>query len=109
MPPTPRYLLTRGQGPDAPEVGALFDMPVHGQVCLHTEDAEVVLALERAGVLEPGRPPFLDAAEGGVHGAYRPRPQVNVFFPPPVDDVAEAIAPPLREAGFAVRAAAAAG
>ncbi|HUP01475.1 MAG TPA: hypothetical protein VM737_08150 [Gemmatimonadota bacterium] len=100
-----------GGGPE--DAGALYDLPYHGQVCLHTEDAGIVGALESsghlapAGHLAPRRPPYLDAARGGVHGGYRPRPQINVFFRPPIEAVAEAITPPLQEAGYTVSEASA--
>jgi len=103
MPESPRYLVQRRDGGGSREAGALFDLPHHRQVCLHSNDPELVLLLESAGVIEPARPPYLDAAEGGIHGAYRPRPQVNVFLEPPVEVVAEAFAQAFGDAGGAYR------
>ena len=76
----PRHVVHR----NGQEVAALYDLPWHGQVCLHTEDAELVNLLEAEGLLRPRRPPYLDAAPTGVHGAYRPTPQINFFFEPPL-------------------------
>lgn len=100
MPPAPRYLVLRGEGDDARRVGALFDLPHQGSVCLHVDDPEVVRVLEEGGLLLPSRPPFLDAGGSGVHGAYRPRTQVNVFLAPPLDAIVDEIAPTLGEAGY---------
>jgi len=90
MPELPRYTI-RARGGDAP-AGALYDLPLHGQVALHADDPELMPLLVSGGVFVPRRPPFLDAADGGVHGAYRSRPQPNVFFEPPIEDVAAALA-----------------
>lgn len=90
MPESPRYLVRRAT--DASQAGALYDLPLHGQVCLHSEDSHLVGLLESAGLIVPARPPFLDAAKGGVHGAYRPRPQVNIFLAPPIEGVVEGFA-----------------
>lgn len=91
---------------DGAEVGAVYDMPWHGQVCLHTEDAGIVDLLEERGLVALRRPPFLDAADGGIHGAYRPRPQVNLFFEPPLEAVVDAIRPALEEGGYSLVAVA---
>ena len=99
MPESPRYLVRRGGDGTAREAGALYDLPLHGQVCLHSEDPDLVILLESAGLVTPVRPPYLDAAEGGIHGAYHPRPQVNVFLEPPVEGVAEAFARAFAAAG----------
>ncbi|MBW3660963.1 MAG: hypothetical protein KY397_04945 [Gemmatimonadetes bacterium] len=84
------------------EVGVLYEMPWHGQVCLHTEDADLVNLLLEEGLVVPRRPPFLDAAEDGVHGGYRPRPQINLFFDEPLAEVVETLRPPLERAGWSV-------
>lgn len=90
---------------DGADVGTLSAMPWHGQVCLHTEDSALVELLVEEGLATPRRPPYLDAAAGdGVHGAYRPRPQVNVFFEPPLESVVEALKGPLERAGYALAA-----
>jgi hypothetical protein len=98
MPELPRYTIRRARDGDAP-AGALYDLPLHGQVALHADDPELVPLLVSGGVIVPRRPPFLDAADGGVHGAYRPRPQPNVFFAPPIEDVAAALARAFADAG----------
>lgn len=103
MPESPRYLVRHGSDGEPREAGALYDLPRHSQVCLHSGDPDLVLLLESAGVIVPVRPPFLDAAESGVHGAYRPRPQINVFLEPPVEVVAEAFARAFEAAGAAYR------
>jgi hypothetical protein len=99
MPELPSYRIRRASGGTARDAGALYDLPHHAQVCLHTDDPELVLLLEAEELFVPPRPPYLDAADVGVHGAYRPRPQVNVFLEPPIQDVAEAIARALKQAG----------
>ena len=99
MPELPRYRIRRASDGTSLEAGALFDLPNHGQVALHTDDPELVLLLEAGGLIVPVRPPFLDAADGGVHGAYRPRPQVNVFLAPPIEEVADAFARAFVDAG----------
>ncbi|HET6361935.1 MAG TPA: hypothetical protein VFH11_07745 [Gemmatimonadota bacterium] len=91
MPELPRYTIRR-LGDDGVPAGALYDLPRHGQVALHVDDPELVLLLEAEGLIDPQRPPFLDAAGSGVHGAFRPRPQVNTFLEPPVEAVADAFA-----------------
>lgn len=100
--PSPRYTIRRFSGTDAEEVGALYDMPSQGQVALHTEDEAFVDLLAARGILEPVRPPRLDAGHGGVHGRYAVRPQVNFFFAPPIEDVAEAIRSAVAGDGFTV-------
>ena len=107
MPELPRYTILRAQGGNAP-AGALYDLPLHGQVALHADDPELMPLLLSSGVIVPRRPPFLDAADAGVHGAYRPRPQVNVFLEPPIEDVAAALARAFADAGgaFAIEPAA---
>lgn len=100
MPELPRYTIRRLQGGGVP-AGALYDLPRHGQVALHVHDPELVLLLEAEGLIEPRRPPFLDAAGSGVHGAFRPRPQVNTFLAPPIEAVAEALTRAFAGAGGA--------
>jgi hypothetical protein len=100
MPELPRYTIRRARGGDAP-AGALYDLPLHGQVALHADDPELMPLLVAGGVIVPRRPPFLDAADGGIHGAYRPRPQVNVFLAPPIEDVAAALARAFADGGGA--------
>ena len=102
MPELPRYTIVRDGAP----AGALYDLPRHGQVALHADDPELVPLLESLGVLRPARPPFLDAAHDGIHGAYRPRPQVNVFLAPPIEDVAAELERAFAESGgaFAIEA-----
>lgn len=100
MPELPRYTIRRMPGGGVP-AGALFDLPRHGQVALHVDDPELVLLLESEGLIEPRRPPFLDAADSGVHGAYRPRPQANTFLEPPIEAVADAFARAFAAAGGA--------
>lgn len=100
--PTPRYLIRRYTGAGAEEVGSLYELPNHGQVCLHTEDEELVDLLGARGLLHAARPPLLDAGAPGVHGRYRVRPQINFFFAPPIEDVAEAIRSVAGEDGFTV-------
>ncbi len=90
MPELPRYRIRRAR--DGAPAGALYDLPRHGQVALHVDDPELALLLEAEGLIEPRRPPFLDAAGSGVHGAFRPRPQVNTFLAPPIEAVAETLA-----------------
>jgi hypothetical protein len=68
-------------------------------VCLHTDDPELALLLEAEDLLLPPRPPYLDAAGIGIHGAYRSRPQINVFLEPPIEAVAEGFAAAFAEAG----------
>ena len=104
--PLPRYVIYRKDGAGSAAAGSLYELPYHGQVCLHTTDAEIIRALESAGILVALRPPYLDAAEGGVHGAYASRPQVNLFFEPPIDAVARAITGPLGGSGYTVSEAA---
>jgi hypothetical protein len=99
MPELPRYTIC-ARGGDA-SAGALYDLPLHGQVALHADDPELMPLLVSEGVIVPRRPPFLDAADGGIHGAYRPRPQVNVFLEPPIEDVAAALARAFADAGGA--------
>src|SRR5688500_5375132 len=91
MPALPRFTIGRLPDGDAP-AGALYDLPRHGQVALHVDDPELVLLLEAEGLIDPLRPPFLDAGGSGVHGAFRPRPQVNTFLEPPIEAVADAFA-----------------
>jgi len=98
---SPRYVIRKQDDSALTDAGALYELPA--QVCLHTEDGELVRTLESAGLLAPLRPPYLDAAHHGIHGAYRPRPQINYFFMPPIDDVVRAIEAPLADAGYAVR------
>ncbi|CAN5860229.1 hypothetical protein BH20GEM1_BH20GEM1_17050 [soil metagenome] len=98
MPELPSYRIRRAGDGAARDAGALYDLPRHAQVCLHTDDPELVLLLEAAGMVPP-RPPYLDAAGIGIHGAYRSRPQINVFLEPPVQDVAEAFARAFADAG----------
>lgn len=93
-----RHSITR----DGSDVGTLYEMPSHGKVCLHTRDADLVGLLVAADLVTPRRPPFLDAAEDGVHGAYRPRPQINLFFEDPVAEVIETIRPTLEESGYRI-------
>jgi hypothetical protein len=100
MPELPRYTIRRRGDGDAPG-GALFDLPRHRQVALHVDDPELVLLLEAEGLIDPLRPPFLDAAGSGVHGAFRPRPQVNTFLEPPIEAVADALAQAFARAGGA--------
>lgn len=100
MPELPRYTIRRLVH-DAAPAGALFDLPRHRQVALHVGDPELVLLLEAQGLIDPQRPPFLDAAGSGVHGAFRPRPQVNTFLEPPIEAVAEALAQAFARAGGA--------
>lgn len=87
---------------DGAEVGTLYEMRWHGKVCLHSEDPDLVDLLVREGLVAPRRPPFLDAAHDGVHGAYRPRPQINLFFDPPATEILQTIRPALEEAGYAI-------
>lgn len=101
MPELPRYRIRRTGHETSRDAGALFDLPNHGQVALHTEDPELLLLLEAGGLIVPVRPPFLDAADGGVQGAFRPRPQVNVFLAPPIEEVADAFARAFADAGGA--------
>lgn len=89
---------------DGADVGTLSEMPWHGKVCLHTRDADLVELLVTADLIAPRRPPFLDAAADGVHGAYRPRPQINLFFEAPITEVVETIRPALEKAGYEVLA-----
>ena len=100
MPELPRYTIRRQRDGGVP-AGALYDLPRHGQVALHVQDPELVLLLEAEGLIEPRRPPFLDAAGSGVHGAFRPRPQVNTFLAPPVEAIAETLARAFAGAGGA--------
>jgi hypothetical protein len=100
VPELPHYTIRRLQGGGAP-AGALYDLPRHGQVALHVHDPELVLLLEAESLIEPRRPPFLDAAGSGVHGAFRPRPQINTFFAPPIEAVAETLARAFAGAGGA--------
>lgn len=103
MPASPHYLVRRpAAGAPGAEVGALFDLPQHGQVCLHSEDPDLIRLLVERRLLIPRRPPFLDAAPRGVHGAYQPLPQINVFLAPPIDEVAATIAEAVGEAGYTV-------
>ena len=103
---TPTYTIRRFTGSGSEEFGALYDLPSHGQVALHTEDEAFVDLLAARGILEPIRPPRLDAGEGGVHGHYTVRPQVNFFFAPPIEDVAEAIRSAAADDGLTVTASA---
>jgi len=102
----PRYTIRRFTGSGAEKVGALYDLPSHGEVALHTEDEAFVDLLAARGILEPVRPPRLDAGRGPVHGRYAVRPQVNFFFAPPIEDVAETIRSAAAEDGFTVTASA---
>lgn len=90
---------------DGAEVGAFYDLPWHGQVCLHVDDPALSALLVESGVVTSRRAPFLDAVGAGVHGAYRPRVQQNLFFDPPVDAVLAAIRPVLESAGYRVATA----
>ncbi|HUP19991.1 MAG TPA: hypothetical protein VM778_08575 [Gemmatimonadota bacterium] len=94
----PRHVVLRG----GVEIGAFFDLPWQGLVSLHTDDPELTEILVESGAVIPPRAPFLDATGEGVHGAYRPRGQLNLFFEPPLAAVVEAIRPTLEAAGFAV-------
>jgi hypothetical protein len=96
MPELPRYSIRRLGGAPA---GALYDLPRHRQVALHIDDHELALLLEAEGLIDPLRPPFLDAAGSGVHGAFRERPQVNTFLEPPVEAVADALGRAFAAAG----------
>lgn len=100
--PTPCYLIHRYTGAGAEEVGALYELPSHGQVCLHTEDEGLVGLLAARGLLHAARPPLLDAGAPGIHGRYRVRPQINYFFAPPIEEVATAIRTAAGEDGFTV-------
>lgn len=102
--PTPTHLVRhpRSERP----VGAIYELSAHRQVALQTEDAELVELLVEGGAATPRRPPYLDAGATGVHGAYRPRPQINLFFEPPADDLARAIEAVAGEAGYSVDAVA---
>ena len=104
--PSPRYIVRRENGSRLEDAGSLYELPA--QVCLHIEDPELARALESTVLLEYPRPPYLDAAHAGIHGAYRPRPQINVFFQPPIADVVRALEGPLRDAGYTIQEAAAA-
>ncbi len=86
------------------EVAALYDLPWHGQVCLHSDDPELTARLVEAGVVSSARAPFLDATGRGIHGAYVPRVQLNLFFEPPLEAVLDAIRPTLEAAGYRVAA-----
>jgi hypothetical protein len=97
MPELPRSTIRRLR--DGASAGALYDLPRHGQVALHVHDPELVLLLEAEGVIEPQRPPVLDAVGSGTLGAFRPRPQVNTFLEPPVEAVADALARAFAAAG----------
>ena len=99
---TPRYTIRRLTGSGAEDVGELYELPSHGQVALHAENEALVDLLTARGILQPVRPPRLDAGQGGIHGRYRVRPQVNFFFAPPIEDVAEAIRAAAAEDGFTV-------
>jgi hypothetical protein len=99
MPELPSYRIRRAVDGAPRDAGALYDLPLHAQVCLHTDDPELVLLLESEGMIVPARPPYLDAAGIGIHGAYRSRPQINVFLEPPIQEVAEAFARALAKAG----------
>jgi hypothetical protein len=100
MPELPRFTIGRLPDGGAP-AGALYDLSRHGQVALHVDDPELVLLLEAEGLIDPLRPPFLDAAGRGVHGAFRSRPQVNTFLEPPIEAVADALAQAFARAGGA--------
>ncbi|MGH7564384.1 MAG: hypothetical protein ACREK5_08170 [Gemmatimonadota bacterium] len=100
--PAPSYTIRRYTGTGAEEVGALYALPSHGQVAIHTEDEALVDLLAAKGILHPARPPLLDAGGDDVHGSYRIRPQINFFFAPPIEDVAEAIGAAAGEDGFTV-------
>jgi hypothetical protein len=104
--PFPRYTIRRFTGSGTEEVGGLYDLPSHGQVALHTEDEALVDLLASRGVLAPVRPPRLDAGHAGVHGRYAVRPQLNFFFAPPIENVAEAIRSAVAEDSFTVTASA---
>ncbi len=100
--PAPRNRIRRGSN----EIGELLDLPNHGQVCLHTRDPELVRVLEERGVLTPRRPPYLHAGHDGVRGAYRPTPQINYFFAPPLDSVVDALRSALEGTGCEIELAA---
>lgn len=102
--PSPRYIVRREDGSRLADAGSLFELPA--QVCLHIEDPDLARVLETAVLLGYPRPPYLDAAHAGIHGAYRPRPQINVFFQPPIADVVRAIEGSLQHAGYTIQEAA---
>jgi hypothetical protein len=104
--PAPRYTIRRSSDHGTEDVGALYDLPSHGQVCLHTVDEALIDLLASRGILQAARPPYLEAGQPGVHGSYRARPQINFFFAPPIEEVAEAIQSAAGEDGFAVTEAA---
>ncbi|MGH7300572.1 MAG: hypothetical protein ACREJE_09185, partial [Candidatus Rokuibacteriota bacterium] len=72
------------------------------------QDEALVDLLAAKGILDPARPPLLDAGGDDVHGSYRIRPQINFFFAPPIEDLAEAIRSATGEDGFTVTEAVAA-
>lgn len=99
----PSYVVRRADGG---EVGEIFDLPHQRVVALHVEDDELARVLAGHGIVPP-RPPFLNAAQQGVHGAYAPRPQRNWFLTPPLEEVVAALEPILTAAGYRVERVAA--
>jgi hypothetical protein len=97
----PRHLVLK----NGVEIGALFDLPWQGKVSLHSDDPALTELLVESGVVIPPRSGFLDAGSGGVHGAYRRRGQLNLFFDAPLAAVVGAIRPTLEAAGFTLAAA----
>ena len=71
---TDRHIVLK----DGVEVAALYDLPWHGQVCLHSDDPELTARLVEAGVVSSARAPFLDDTGRGIHGAYVPRVQLKL-------------------------------
>jgi len=98
MPARPRYAIRRADDPEGDDAAEIYALPHHGEVCLHARDADVIRRLEEAGLIPSTRPPFLDAADQGVHGGYRPRTQTNLFFAPPIENVAAAVRDALADA-----------
>lgn len=93
MAATPHHVVRRADGAEA---ARLYDLPHQRLVGLHVADPDLLRLLVDRGVLAPRRPPFLDASDQGVHGGYQPRPQINWFLAPPIDEVAAALAEVLR-------------
>jgi hypothetical protein len=96
MPATPSHVVRRADGG---EVGELYDLPHQRKVALHIKDDDLARLLAEHGIVPP-RPPFLDAAHHGVHGAYAPRPQRNWFLTPPLEEVVAALESVLGPAGY---------
>lgn len=101
MPASPSHIVRRADGAEA---GALFDLPHQDLVALHIQDMDLARLLQERGIVPP-RPPYLDAA----HGGYTPRPQLNWFLVPPVEDVAAALTDALAQAGAGYEVAPAGG